>query len=308
MPEGLEVKRTHFLKGLLRRPSFEGDAVSGDEYAAAVTAQPAVHQDSSFRLLANEREKLGDMFVLRRSPAIARYVDEMHAQGFRVLAFLFHRTGPFPSKVDNGVDAELFKLLNSFLVGLRPSVQKTADPPRIGDAWNVDFLCKRGLRGGRSAVMCDAAPGGDCQNGGERNSSWNLPRGIIQLDADGTATCPIRTGGGRQVALRLNLVGGGRRAARGQTVRQRGEYPVPAIFVLKPNLVVGNTRMPEGDLGLVSTCFHRDGHDRLGAFSGLGHPGVRNAMGPIDLEKASVEAPTCSLKPGEPICRLRLLA
>src|SRR2546428_10453134 len=75
VPEALEVKGAPFLKSPLGRPPIEGDAVGGGEYAAAIATQPAVHKYLFFRPLPNKGEKLSDLFILRRRPAGAPYID-----------------------------------------------------------------------------------------------------------------------------------------------------------------------------------------------------------------------------------------
>jgi hypothetical protein len=61
--------------------------------------------------------------------------------------------------------------------------------------------------------------------------------------------------------------------------------------VLATHLVVRHTRVAECDLGLVSSCFHRDGDDGLGALGPLGHPRVFDHARALDLEKTPVVGP-----------------
>ena len=62
--------------------------------------------------------------------------------------------------------------------------------------------------------------------------------------------------------------------------------------MLAPHLVVGRARVAERDFGLVSAWFHRDGNHGLGAFGGLGHPGVFDNARPLELEEAPVVGPS----------------
>jgi hypothetical protein len=158
------VKRAHFLKSLLRRPPIKGDAVGSDKYSGAIATQPAVDEYSSSRPLPNNGKKLSDLFIPRRRPAVSRYVDETHAQGFRLPAFFFDYVMPFASEIDDGVDAAFLKLLNSFLIRLRATVKKFVDIAGIRDAWDVDFACESDLlRRRRSVVVGGAARSGGRQ-------------------------------------------------------------------------------------------------------------------------------------------------
>jgi len=74
-----------------------------------------------------------------------------------VLAFVLDQSVQFAAKIDNGVDAELFELLNSLFLGLGTAVEKIVYPAEIRNAWNRDFLCKSGLLGWRRTLMPDAA-------------------------------------------------------------------------------------------------------------------------------------------------------
>ena len=106
----------------------------GEEHAGAITTQPTMDEYLSSRPLPNKGEKLSNLFILRRRPAVARYIDETHAQGFCLLALSLHCVMPFASEINDGVDAELFKLLNSGLFRLRASVEKFVDLPSIRNA------------------------------------------------------------------------------------------------------------------------------------------------------------------------------
>src|SRR5580704_7057629 len=99
--------------------------------------------------------------------------------------------------------------------------------------------------------------------------------------------------GGKRVPstfVQICLVGRGR-AARGQCVRQSGEDPGPAIFVLETHFVVGNAGVTQGDFGLLSASLQSDVYDGLGALGCFGHPGVLDAMRPRDLQEAAVVRP-----------------
>ena len=153
MPESLKMKGVHFAQRLLRRPTVESDAVHGNEYAGTIAAKPAVDEDALPRLLLNERKKLSNLFIFRWSPAIAFYVDEMHAEGFRARAFGLHGAAALASEIDNHVDTKFVKGFKSFLVGLTTTIKKVVDLGAIGNTWKVKGLGENGLLGGRIGLL-----------------------------------------------------------------------------------------------------------------------------------------------------------
>ena len=102
MPETFEMESVHFPKSLFGRPSFECNAVSRDKYTGAITAQPAMHENFVAGPLANQREELCDLFVGWRRPAVPWNADKVHAAGFRVAAFCFHRAVKFARASQQG--------------------------------------------------------------------------------------------------------------------------------------------------------------------------------------------------------------
>src|SRR6266403_127721 len=74
------------LDGLCSGPFLSGYAISGDENAGAIFTEAAVHEDFLPRIVAEKREKLGDLFVGWRSPATNGDVNEAHTQRFSALA------------------------------------------------------------------------------------------------------------------------------------------------------------------------------------------------------------------------------
>src|SRR5215471_18142415 len=97
MPETFEMESVHFPKSLFGRPAFECNAVSGDKYTGAITAQPAMHENFVAWPLANQRKELRDLFVGWRRPAIPRNGDQLHAAGFCLDRLGFHSPTEFAS-------------------------------------------------------------------------------------------------------------------------------------------------------------------------------------------------------------------
>jgi hypothetical protein len=161
VPELEVVEGAHFLESLFGRPAIEGDAVGGDEHAAAISAEPAVEEDFPARRFANEGEELGDFLVFGSGPATAGQIDETQAQRLGVAAFVFDHAVQFAAKIDNGVNAELFELVDSLVRGLSAAIEEIADLAEVGDARNRDCLRDRSWRGRRRCVVpCAAACAG----------------------------------------------------------------------------------------------------------------------------------------------------
>src|SRR5262249_217190 len=145
MPEALEVERFHLLESLLGRPPIESNTIGGDKHATAISTEPAVHEYSSPRPSAYQSEKLSNLFIPRRRPAVARYVDETYAEGLGMFTFFFHSAAPFAPKVDNGVNAELLQVFEAFFFRLRAAVKKIIYLASIRNTGNIDFLCESNL-------------------------------------------------------------------------------------------------------------------------------------------------------------------
>lgn len=132
VPEFKIVKGMHFLKGLFGRPTVEGDPVGGNEHAATVAAQPAMDKDFPSRAFANKREELCDLFVGRGRPTIARQIDETHAQRFGTLSLVLDHTVQLAPKINDCVDAEFLKVLDSVVARLGAAVQKIIHFAEVG--------------------------------------------------------------------------------------------------------------------------------------------------------------------------------
>lgn len=108
MPESVEAEEVHFSHGLLCGPFFINHAVGGHEDASAIVTKVAVDEDFLAGIIAEEREKLDDLLVIGRSPAVDGDVDEMHAEGFGELALARDGCRGFRAKINNGHDTEFF--------------------------------------------------------------------------------------------------------------------------------------------------------------------------------------------------------
>jgi len=183
VPKFQVVKRAHLLYGLLRCPPVERDPVRSDEHPATISAQPAVQKYFPPGLLPNQREKTSDLFILRRCPAVSRQVDEPHAQGFRLLAFVLDQSVQFASEINDRVDVEFLKLLHRIAPRLPAAVQKIVYLPEISNPRHSDFLRESELPAGRRRVIPRAAARAGRGQRPHQQRSANAGSNHTELDA-----------------------------------------------------------------------------------------------------------------------------
>ncbi len=154
MPEALEVECIHFVDRVFRLPSFEGDAVRGEEHSGAVAAEPTVNENGSPRPLAHDREESDDLSVRRWRPATARDVHKAHAQRLCALSFFLYGAVSFATQVHDRVYTQFFELLQPFRFRLGSTIEEIIQFAGVGDDANLDLLCQSRPRGGDSCVFC----------------------------------------------------------------------------------------------------------------------------------------------------------
>lgn len=146
VPQAVEAKEIHFLDGLIGSPVVQGNAVSGDENAGAIVTETAVEEDFLPRIVAEEREKLDELFIGRRRPATDGNLYKTHAQGFGALALPVECLTVFAAQVNDGGDAENLEFGEADVPGLGAAVKNFGDFPAVRNAINVEFLAKSRLR------------------------------------------------------------------------------------------------------------------------------------------------------------------
>jgi hypothetical protein len=184
VPEALGLKGAHFAKSLLGCPPIKSNPVGCEEHSGPIATQPAVDEYPPSRPVPNKGEKLSNLFILRRRPTVDRYVDETHAQGFGELVFFLHCVMSFTSEIDDGVDAEFLKLLNSFLLRLRAAVEKFVHLAGIRNAWNLDFLCESELFGRPRRVVMGGAASSRGRQKQQQEKRKEFAVDIISLDTE----------------------------------------------------------------------------------------------------------------------------
>lgn len=148
VPETVETEEIHFLDGLFGGPFFHGHAIRGDEHAGAIVTETAMHKDFFSRIVAEKKEKLGDLFVAWRRPAINGDVDKAHAERFNVLAFPSDCLAVLLAQIDDGGDAQDFQFREAHFPGLRATVEDLGNFSGIWNSVDVQFLSVGGLREG----------------------------------------------------------------------------------------------------------------------------------------------------------------
>jgi hypothetical protein len=153
VPEAVEAEEVHFFGGLLGGPFFDGHAIDGGENAGAIVAEAAVHEDFLPGIVAEEREKLDDLFVGWRIPATNGNVDKAHAHGFGMRALPHDFFAVFAAQIDDGGDAQQFQLRETHFPGLRAAIQDIVDFSGVGNSGDLDFLAVSRLGEGRSGSL-----------------------------------------------------------------------------------------------------------------------------------------------------------
>lgn len=106
VPEAVEAEEVHFLGGLLGGPFLDGHAIDGGENTGAIVAEAAVHKDFLPGIVAEEREKLDDLFIGWRIPATDGNIDKAHAHGFGMLALPDDFFAILAAQINNCGDAQ----------------------------------------------------------------------------------------------------------------------------------------------------------------------------------------------------------
>jgi len=153
VPEAVEAEEIHFLGGLVGGPFLDGHAIDGGENAGAIVAEAAVQEYFLTGIVAEEREKLDDLFVAGRGPATDGNVDEAHAQGFGVLALPDDFFAILAAQIDDGSDAQNFELREAHFTRLRAAIQDIVDFSGVGNSGNDDFFTVSRLREGGSGSL-----------------------------------------------------------------------------------------------------------------------------------------------------------
>ncbi len=146
MPESFEVESEHFPKSLLRRPAVEGHAIGSQKYSGAIATEPAVHKDLLLRIVANKRKELSNLFVSWRLPSIARNIHKVNAHRFRKPALLLHDAVSLAPQVNDRMNSEFLKLLETLLTRLGAPIKKSIDFARVGDARDVNVFGRNTLK------------------------------------------------------------------------------------------------------------------------------------------------------------------
>lgn len=154
VPKAVETEEVHLLHSLFGGPFFDGHAIRGDENAGAIVTKAAVHEDFLARIVAEKKEKLSNLFIGWRSPAIDGNVDEAHAERFGVFAFPLNFFAIFAAQIHDGSHAQHFQFSEAHFSGLCPAVQDLRDFPGIPNSVDVQFLSVRGLHRGRNGCSC----------------------------------------------------------------------------------------------------------------------------------------------------------
>src|SRR5229473_458892 len=150
VPEAVKAEEIHFFQGLIGRPLLHSHAVDGGEHAGAIVTKAAVDEDFLARMIAQKREKLGNLFIGWRRPAADRNVYKAHAQRFGVLALPKDFFAIFAAQIDDGGDAQYFELRETDFPGLRAAVEEIRDFSSVGNSGDAHFLSVSSLRKGRS--------------------------------------------------------------------------------------------------------------------------------------------------------------
>src|SRR6266478_5474016 len=150
VPEAVKAEEIHLLHRLFWRPLLHSDAVDGGEHAGAIVTEAAVDEDFLPRVVAEEREKLGNLFIAWRRPATDGNVDKAHAQRFGVFAFPKDLFVVFAAQIDDGGDAQYFELRETDFPGLRTAIEEIRDFSSVGNSGDAHFLSVSSLWKGRS--------------------------------------------------------------------------------------------------------------------------------------------------------------
>jgi hypothetical protein len=190
VPESVEAEEIHFLGGLLGGPFLHGHAIDGGENAGAIVAEAAVEEDFLPGIVAEEREKLDDLFVGRGVPAANGNVEEAHAQGFGVLALPDDSFAVLAAQIDDGGDAQNLQLGEAHFTRLRAAIQDVVDFSGVGNSGDDDFFAVSGRWEGGSGGRRRRRRGslrkkrkGKKEKGGERSEEASH----MELDATSVA-------------------------------------------------------------------------------------------------------------------------
>jgi hypothetical protein len=143
MKEGIEVKGVHFRYGLLRCPVIKRDSISGDEYAGAIFAVPAMDEHRLLRVLGKCMEEFADLLVARIAPAVTGNQNEFHAKAFGVFLFIGALLMEFAAQINNRGDALFSQRFDALLVRLRAAIQMLVDFSGTVDAIKMNFFRER---------------------------------------------------------------------------------------------------------------------------------------------------------------------
>jgi hypothetical protein len=158
VPKAVKAEEIHLLQGLLAGPFFDGHAIGGDKDAGAVIAEMTVHEDLLIRIFVEKREELNHLFIGGRGPSTDGNMDETQAQGLGLLVFPGDFFGVFAAKIDDGGDAEFFKLGETFGFRLRTAVKMIVDSAAVGNKGDAKFLAVGRMHfgggSGRRSLLC----------------------------------------------------------------------------------------------------------------------------------------------------------
>jgi hypothetical protein len=153
VPEAVEAEEIHFFGGLLGGPFLDGHAIDGGENAGAIVTEAAVHKDFLAGIVAEEREKLDDLFIGGRIPAADRNVDKAHAQGFGVLALPDDFFAILAAQINDGGDAQNLQFREAHFPRLRAAIQDIVDFSGVGNSGDDDFFAMSRLGEGGSGSL-----------------------------------------------------------------------------------------------------------------------------------------------------------
>src|SRR5713101_8372771 len=150
MPEAVEAKEIHLVHGLFGGPFLDGHAIDGGENAGAIVAEAAVQENFLPRIVAEQREKLYDLFVGWRGPATDGNVLKAHAERFGALALPGDFFAILAAQIDDGGDAQYFQLREAHFPGLCAAIKGLADFSGVVNSRDMNFFSVSRLRESRS--------------------------------------------------------------------------------------------------------------------------------------------------------------
>jgi len=168
------VECAHFLYRLSRRPALERDAVSSDEHAAAVTAQPTVDKYGSAWALQNQIKKLSNLFILGCCPTGPREIDEAYVERFSATALIQNQAVKFAAQVNDCINTEPLQFPQSVDLGLAAAVKEIVNLAKIRNARYAKFFGKCALTHSRRLILSCTAAGRSSrgkQGEGDRNKA-----------------------------------------------------------------------------------------------------------------------------------------